>query len=102
VTATECPACEGDSLPELWAQRSCLVAQLHGFGDQDCDPGYLPLLDSLTRIEDRIAASVALSPSGAIVQLRLLREHLDAEPFAEQIVDNLIAGLEHLGGSRRL
>jgi hypothetical protein len=87
---------DADPLTALWAERSRIAARLRALDEKTAEGVSGPLVGSLVRIDDRIAAAIPRTPAGAVVQLRLLQEHLDADPFAERLVGNLIAGLVRL------
>lgn len=93
MIAAHSPPEAADPLIALWTERSRVAAHLHALRDDDGDRASARLIETLVRIDDRIAAAVPLSAAGAIVQLRLLREHFDGDSFAEKIIDNLIAAL---------
>jgi hypothetical protein len=88
-----------DPLIALGAEQLRIFARLN-------DPGQFP--DDLTAadcaelnaIEDQIKALVPISLAGAVVLVRFLQHQMQVFEWgetADQISDNLIAGLERLG-----
>ena|SRR5579872_3636810 len=92
-----------DPLLVLWAEKERVEHQLRAIPDdlpaEDEEALWRPMCSRLRAIEDRIAATVPQSLGGAIVLLKLLRQHTeDFEwgDYADRIADNLRAGLEAL------
>jgi hypothetical protein len=51
----------------------------------------------LSRIEDQMDALIPNSIDGAVAQLRLFRFYQSIDFEGDQLIDNLLAGLEQLG-----
>jgi hypothetical protein len=89
---SECPA------DIIGIRNLRLVAQINAPGQPDDVTDAEN--DAVNEIEDQIEATVPISASGAIVLLRFLQNRMRSFEWDEtddQIVDNLIAGLERLG-----
>src|SRR5438128_996825 len=87
------------ALRAKWDALDAQCTQLHERGeDRAADVVSL----SMVEVEDRIAEMVPMSPGGAAVQVRLLRQWGDfewGEPH-ERLTDKLLAGLERIGEAR--
>ena len=85
-----------EDLLRLWAEKRALERQIDALPPGADDQ---PLMDPLIAIEDEIAATVPKSVAGAVVLFKRLREYCEAfdwSEHADQMADNLIAGLEGL------
>ena len=85
-----------DPIVSLWARRSRITARLAELDDKASDAVAQPLLNELVSIDNTIAATVPVSPAGAIALLRLLREHVESDPLTDLIIGSLTAGVEML------
>ena len=93
---------KGDPIVALWAEKMAIEERLKAIPDLISageDAVILRHLDRLLDLKGQIAALSPASPAGAAALARLLREKGHSRNFewgevADQIVDNLIAGLE--------
>jgi hypothetical protein len=89
-----------DPLIALNARWHDLDAQCHALFDRGDGKGADAVSLVMVKIEDRIAALVPRSASGAAAQIRLLRQwgqDFEWNEPHDQLLDKLLAGLERIG-----